>query len=67
MSSASLDNTKTAEIQPVSVIKYQPEEKTNELKPNIYDIGEFLNLLKILPYQKIIIRFKEGNYNWDVK
>jgi len=67
MSSSSLDNNKTVEIQPVSVIKYQPEEKTYELKPNIYDIGEFLNLLKILPYQKIIIRFKEGNYNWDVK
>lgn len=67
MSGASLDSTKTVEIQPVSEIKYQPEEKTYELKPNTYDIGEFLNLLKILPHQTIIIRFKEGNYNWDVK
>jgi hypothetical protein len=66
MSDVFLDNTKTVEIQPVSEIKFQPEEKTYELKPNTYDIGEFLNLLKILPYQKIIIRFKEGNYNWDV-
>ena len=67
MSNASLDNTQINEIQPVSEIKYQPEEKTYELKPNTYDIGEFLNLLKIMPYQKIIIRFKEGNYNWEVK
>ena len=63
---STLDNTKIVEIQPISEIKYQPEEKTYELKPNTYDIGEFLNLLKIFPYQKIIIRFKEGNYNWDV-
>lgn len=67
MSNDSSNNTKQIEIQPISVVKYQPEEKTYVLKPNTYDIGEYLNLLKIMPYQKIIIRLKEGNYNWDVK
>ena len=53
------------EIQPVSVIKYQPEEKTYVLEPNKYDIGKYLNLLKVKPYQTITITLKEGNYSWD--
>jgi hypothetical protein len=55
------------EINPISVIKYQPEEKSYVLEPNKYDIGKYLTLLKITPYQNINITLKEGNYTWDEK
>ena len=55
------------EIIPISVIKYQPEKKSFVLEPNKYDIGKYLTLLKILPYQEINITLKEGSYTWDEK
>ena len=53
------DNKK---IEPVKKIAYQPEEKWYELNQNTYDIGEYLNLLDIKPYQTINITLKEGNF-----
>ena len=41
------------------------EVKSYVLEPNTYDIGKYLNLLKIRPYQEINIQLKEGNYTWD--
>ena len=58
-------NNDEIEIKPISVEKYQPEDKSYVLEPNTYDIGKYLNLLKIKPYQKITIQLKEGNYIWD--
>jgi len=55
-------NTSEPEIKPDSVKVYQVEEKSYTLSPNTYDIGTYLNLLKITPYQKINITLKEGNY-----
>ena len=65
MSSEVTPNNTGIEIKPVSTFKYQPEEKSYELEPNKYDIGKYLNLLKISPYQTIIIHLKEGTYTWD--
>ena len=58
-------NTSEPEIKPDSVKVYQVEEKSYTLSPNTYDIGTYLNLLKITPYQKINITLKEGNYTWN--
>lgn len=58
-------NSNNLEIQPVSTTIYQVEEKCYVLEPNTYDIGKYLNLLKIKPFQKINITLKEGNYSWD--
>ena len=44
---------------------YQPEEKWYELNSNTYDIGEYLCLLDIKPYQKINIKLMEGNFVWN--
>lgn len=55
------------EIIPISVIKYQPEKKSFVLEANKYDIGKYLTLLKITPYQEINITLKEGSYTWDEK
>ena len=52
-------------IEPVKKIVYQPEEKWYELKQNTYDIGEYLDLLDIKPYQTINITLKEGNFIWN--
>ena len=46
-------------------IVYQPEEKWYELNQNTYDIGEYLDLLDIKPYQTINIKLKEGNFIWN--
>ena len=52
-------------IEPVKKIIYQPEEKWYELNQNTYDIGEYLDLLDIKPYQTINIKLKEGNFIWN--
>jgi len=56
------DNKK---IEPIKTITYQPEEKWYELNQNTYDIGEYLDLLNIKPYQTINITLKEGNFIWN--
>ena len=52
-------------IQPDSVTIYQVEEKSFTLSPNTYDVGTYLKLLNIKPFQKINIKLKEGNYVWN--
>ena len=52
-------------IEPIKKITYQPEEKWYELNQNTYDIGEYLDLLNIKPYQTINIKLKEGNFIWN--
>ena len=52
-------------IEPIKKITYQPEEKWYELHPNTHDIGEYLDLLDIKPYQTINITLKEGNFVWN--
>ena len=52
-------------IEPVKKRIYQPEEKWYELNQNTYDIGEYLDLLDIKPYQTINIKLKEGNFIWN--
>ena len=52
-------------IEPIKKIMYQPEEKWYELNQNTYDVGEYLNLLDIKPYQTINITLKEGNFIWN--
>ena len=52
-------------IQPDSITVYQFEEKSFTLSPNTYDIGTYLKLLNIKPFQKINIKLKEGNYVWN--
>ena len=37
-------NNDEIEIKPISVEKYQPEDKSYVLEPNTYDIGKYLNL-----------------------
>ena len=49
------------EIIPDKTVIYQPEEKWYTLEQNTYDIGEYLNLLNIKPYNTINIKLKEGN------
>ena len=53
------------EIIPEKTEVYQPEEKWYSLNQNTYDIGEYLNLLNIKPYQTINIKLKEGNFIWN--
>ena len=38
--------------------KYSFDNKT-------MDFGEYLKLLKIQPYDKVIINIKKGSYNWN--
>ena len=52
-------------IQPDSITVYKFEEKSFTLSPNTYDIGTYLKLLNIKPFQKINIKLKEGNYVWN--
>ena len=52
-------------IQPDSITVYQFEEKSFTLSPNTYDIGTYLKLLNIKPFQKINIKLREGNYVWN--
>ena len=52
-------------IEPIKKITYQPEEKWYELHQNTYDIGEYLDLLDIKPYQTINITLKEGTFIWN--
>ena len=52
-------------LQPDSVTIYQIEEKSFTLSPNTYDIGTYLKLLNIKPFQKIKIKLLEGNYVWN--
>ena len=58
-------NANNLEIQTVSTTIYQVEEKWYVLESNTYDIGKYLHLLKIKPFQKINITLKEGNYSCD--
>jgi hypothetical protein len=53
------------EIIPDKTVVYQPEEKWYTLEQNTYDIGEYLNLLNIKPYNTINIKLKEGNFVWN--
>ena len=52
-------------LQPNSTTIYQFEEKSFTLSPNTYDIGTYLKLLNIKPFQKINIKLLEGNYVWN--
>ena len=52
-------------LQPNSTTIYQFEEKSFTLSPNTYDIGTYLKLLNIKPFQKINIKLREGNYVWN--
>ena len=63
MDTPTINNKK--EIEPMKRITYQPEEKWYELNQNTYDIGEYLDLLNIKPYQTINILLKEGNFIWN--
>ena len=60
-----MSNAPEPVIQPDSVTIYQVEEKSFTLSPNTYDVGTYLKLLNIKPFQKINIKLKEGNYVWN--
>lgn len=60
-----MSNAHDLVIQPDSVTTYQVERKSFTLSPNSYDIGTYLKLLNIKPYQTIDIKLKEGNYSWN--
>ena len=44
---------------------YTIEEKFYTLSTNFYDIGEYLEKLKIKPYQTISVTIKGGSYRWE--
>ena len=44
---------------------YQIKEKHYQLSNTNYDIGEYLYLLNIKPYEIIIILVKKGIYKWE--
>lgn len=44
---------------------YTIEEKYYTLSTNFYDIGDYLEKLKITPYQTTCITLKGGSYKWD--
>jgi hypothetical protein len=44
---------------------YSIEEKYYTLSTNFYDIGDYLEKLKITRYQTIHINIKAGSYKWD--
>ena len=44
---------------------YSVEEKHYTLSTNYYDIGDYLEKLKIQKYQTIYITIKGGSYKWD--
>ena len=44
---------------------YQIKEKSYELSDSNYDIGNYLSLLNIQPYEIINIEVKSGIYKWD--
>ena len=60
-----MSNAPEPVIQPDSVTIYQVEEKSFTLSPDTYDVGTYLKLLNIKPFQKINIKLKEGNYVWN--
>ena len=52
-------------LVPKSEKIYQIKEKSYELSNSNHDIGDYLKLLNIQPYEIINILIKSGIYKWD--